>query len=83
MAYGDSASPIDAQAQLLEPPESPGREGRQAPPCAGTFGVGFWEERVHADRDHARATPFLETQGLLSGYPTLWVLGLPPLSRPA
>lgn len=31
------------------PPESPGRAGPQAPPCARTFRVGVCEERMHAD----------------------------------
>ncbi|CAI9177688.1 unnamed protein product [Rangifer tarandus platyrhynchus] len=45
-----------AQVRMLQPPENPGSADPQAPPCARTFGVRFFEERMREDQDpRARA----------------------------
>ena len=74
-----------AQVRLLQPPENPGSADPQAPPCARTFGVRFFEERMREDQDpraraasrrpesmcdHTVARLFQGTQGPLSGSPS-------------
>lgn len=55
---------------MLQPPENPGSADPQAPPCARTFGVRFFEELMREDQDpRARA---LHRTGLRACATTPW-----------